>query len=41
MANESFVREMGVVATGLLREKIAEAGVAIVGIVSSSICLIV
>jgi hypothetical protein len=39
MANESFVREVGVVATGLLREKIAEECAAIVGIISSSICL--
>jgi hypothetical protein len=32
MANESFVWEVGVVATGLLREKIAEVCAAIVGI---------
>src|SRR6266852_6279339 len=37
MANESLVREQGVMPAGLLREKIAEACAAIVGIVSSSL----
>jgi hypothetical protein len=37
MASESFVREVGVKAAGHLREKIAEACAAIVGIVSSSL----